>query len=69
MLKSSIGPHCMQCKERCQGFAEGVAEVLIPNTRRRQEKVPPTGVAAKNSVHIESIEAADAKQNRKRGIQ
>jgi hypothetical protein len=29
MLKSSFSPHCMQCKNGCQGVAEGVAKVSI----------------------------------------
>jgi hypothetical protein len=39
--------------------------VSIPKTRLCQEKDPPAGVATKNSVHIESIEVAGAKQTRK----
>ena len=53
MLKSSFSPDCLQCKDGCQGVAEGVAKVSIPKTRLRQEKDPPAGVATKNSVHIE----------------
>jgi hypothetical protein len=46
MLKSSFSRHCMQCKDSCQGVAEGVAKVSIPKTRLRQEEEP---VPAKNS--------------------
>jgi hypothetical protein len=27
MLKSLLSPHCMQCKDGCQGVAEGVVMV------------------------------------------
>jgi hypothetical protein len=47
-----------------KAVAERIAKVLMPKTRLRQEKVPPAGVAVKNSVQAQSIEAAGAKQKR-----
>jgi len=35
----------MQCKDGCQGFAEGFAKVSTPRIRLRHEKVPHAGVA------------------------
>jgi hypothetical protein len=45
-----------------KAVAEGVAEVLVPKTHLRQEKVPRTAVAAKKAVYIESMEAASVTQ-------